>query len=203
MIRLLICDDHRLIAEGMELMLDQESEIEVAQIVESGREAIEFLQSNTVDILILDLSMPEMTGLEVLEALERLQLKVKTLILTMHDQEELIQRVVKKNIQGYVFKNTNQEKLIHAIQQIAKGYTFFDEEVLRILMNKNHQNKNELTPREKDIMKLLVEGKKVKEIADLRFISTNTVLSHKKNIYSKLNVHSVAELIHYAHNRGL
>jgi DNA-binding NarL/FixJ family response regulator len=147
--------------------------------------------------------MPEMTGLEVLEALERLQLKVKTLILTMHDQEELIQRVVKKNIQGYVFKNTNQEKLIHAIQQIAKGYTFFDEEVLRILMNKNHQNKNELTPREKDIMKLLVEGKKVKEIADLRFISTNTVLSHKKNIYSKLNVHSVAELIHYAHNRGL
>ena len=161
MIRLLICDDHRLIAEGMELMLDQEAEIKVVQIVESGREAIEFLQSNKVDVLILDLSMPEMTGLEVLDELERSQIKVKTLILTMHDQEELVRKVIKKNIQGYVLKNTNQEKLIHAIQEIAKGYTFYDNEVLRIIMDKSSKDDNELTPREKDIMKLFVEGKKV------------------------------------------
>ena len=184
-------------------MLDQEAEIKVVQIVESGREAIEFLQSNKVDVLILDLSMPEMTGLEVLDELERSQIKVKTLILTMHDQEELVRKVIKKNIQGYVLTNTNQEKLIHAIQEIAKGYTFYDNEVLRIIMDKSSKDDNELTPREKDIMKLLVEGKKVREIADLLFISTNTVLTHKKNIYGKLHVHSVAELIHYAHNHNL
>jgi len=200
MIRLLICDDHLLIAEGIELMLDQESDIEVVKIVDSGMDAIEFLKHETVDIFILDLSMPVMNGLEVLDELERLSIQVKTLILTMHDKEELIRQVVKKSIQGYVLKNTNQAQLIHAIREINRGYTFFDQEVLKVLMKKESTTQEVLTSREEDIMKLLVKGKKVKEVAELLFISVNTVLSHKKNIYSKLNVHSISELIHYAHN---
>ena len=203
MIRLLICDDHRLIAEGIELMLDQETDIEVAGIVDSGLEAVEFLKKEKVDLLILDLSMPQMNGLEVLEELERWSIEVKTLILTMHDREDLIRQVVKKKVNGYVLKNTNQGKLIHAIRQIHEGYSFFDEEVLKVLMNQTSKKQNDLTSRERDVMQLLVEGKKVKEVADLLFISTNTVLSHKKNIYSKLNVHSISELINLVHLQEL
>lgn len=203
MIRILICDDHVLIAEGIELMLDSEPDIEVVKIADTGKEAVSFLRNEEIDILILDLSMPNMNGVEVLNELERLSIQTKVLILTMHDRLDLMREVMKKSIYGYVLKNTNQEKLIRAIKEISDGRKFFDEQVVSILMSNYGDEKSQLTEREKDILNLLVQGKKTKEIADMCFISVNTVLSHKKNIYSKLNVHSVSELINYTYKNRI
>ncbi len=210
MIKLVICDDHVLISEGIELMLQNEPDISVERIVSSGKEAIDFLKENDdIDLMILDISMPDMDGLLVLDELQRLELNTKVLILTMHDKIDYIRNAVKKGVKGYLLKSTESNKLIKAVKKIVDGETYFDQKLTEILMSdlveesdEKPKGKIQLTSREMDILKLLVKGKKTKEIADFCFISINTVQTHKKNIYSKLNIHSVSELINYAYKHN-
>ncbi len=207
--KLLICDDHSLVSEGIELMLQNSSETFEIHIVTSGKEALQFLQSNAVDVLILDISMPEMDGLDVLDALNDQEINIQVLMLTMHNQIEYIKKAMQKGAKGYILKNTSKEMLIEAIYKVGKGETFVDDRLTSILINdltdvpkteKVHNVK--LTPREIDVLKLVAQNKKTKEIAELLFVSVNTVQSHKKNLYSKLNIHSVSELVNYAIKHG-
>lgn len=207
--KLLICDDHNLISEGIELMLQNSSETFEIHIVTAGKAALQFLQTQSVDVLILDISMPEMDGLEVLDALNAQELVVHVLMLTMHNQIEYIKKAMSKGAKGYILKNTSKEMLIEAIHKVAKGETFVDSRLTTILIDDLKEvpktRKTEivkLTPREIDILKLIAQNKKTKEIAALLFISVNTVQSHKKNLYSKLNIHSVSELVNYAFQHG-
>lgn len=207
--KLLICDDHSLVSEGIELMLQNSSETFEIHIVTSGKEALQFLQSNTVDVLILDISMPEMDGLDVLDALNDLERNIHVLMLTMHNQIEYIKKAMQKGAKGYILKNTSKEMLIEAIHKVGKGETFVDDRLTSILINdltdvpKTEKVQNvKLTPREIDVLKLVAQNKKTKEIAELLFVSANTVQSHKKNLYSKLNIHSVSELVSYAYKHG-
>ncbi|WP_298420572.1 response regulator transcription factor [uncultured Kordia sp.] len=207
--KLLICDDHSLVSEGIELMLQNSSETFEIHIVTSGKEALQFLQSTTIDVLILDISMPEMDGLNVLDALNDLELSMNVLMLTMHNQIEYIKNAMQKGAKGYILKNTSKEMLIEAIHKVGKGETFVDQRLTNILINdltnvpKIETIKNvKLTPREIEVLKLVAQNKKTKEIAQLLFVSVNTVQSHKKNLYSKLNIHSVSELVNYAIKHG-
>jgi DNA-binding NarL/FixJ family response regulator len=207
--KLLICDDHNLISEGIELMLQNSSETFEIHIVTSGKAALQFLQTKVIDVLILDISMPEMDGLEVLDALKEKELIINVLMLTMHNQIEYIKKAMSKGAKGYILKNTSKEMLIEAIHKVAKGETFIDSRLTTILIDdltdvpKTQKVADvKLTPREIDILKLIAQNKKTKEIAELLFISVNTVQSHKKNLYSKLNIHSVSELVNYAFQHG-
>jgi DNA-binding NarL/FixJ family response regulator len=207
--KLLICDDHNLISEGIELMLQNSLETFEIHIVNSGKLALQFLQKQSVDVLILDISMPEMDGLEVLDAIQSQELTVHALMLTMHNQIEYIKKAMSKGAKGYILKNTSKEMLIEAIHKVAKGETYVDSRLTSILIDDLTETPKpektaavKLTPREIDILKLIAQNKKTKEIAELLFISVNTVQSHKKNLYSKLNIHSVSELVTYAFQHG-
>ena len=207
--KLLICDDHNLISEGIELMLQSSSESFEIHMVTSGKAALQFLQLNTIDVLILDISMPEMDGLDVLQELTAQNHSVKVLMLTMHNQIDYIKKAMQKGANGYILKNTSKAMLIEAIQKVANGETFLDSRLTNLLLNditeksKTETSENiHLTEREKEVLKLIAQNKKTKEIGEELFISINTVQSHKKNIYSKLNIHSVAELVRYAVKHG-
>jgi DNA-binding NarL/FixJ family response regulator len=207
-LHLLLCDDHNLVSEGIAVMLQSEDYYEI-QIVTSGRHALQQIQNQQVDVLILDISMPGMSGLDVLDALTEGEIPQNVLMLTMHDQVKYIKKAIEKGAKGYVLKSTSKEMLIDAIQKVAKGENFYDPRLTTILLNDSEEKSTKkqselvkLTPREIDILKLIAQNKKTKEIADILFISVNTVQSHKKNLYSKLNIHSVSELVTYAFQHG-
>lgn len=207
--KLLICDDHNLISEGIELMLQNSAETFEIHIVTSGKAALQFLQTKVIDVLILDISMPEMDGLEVLDALKAQERTLNVLMLTMHNQIEYIKKAMSKGAKGYILKNTSKEMLIEAIHTVGNGETFIDSRLTTILIDDLTDEPKvpkvapvKLTPREIDILKLITQNKKTKEIAEVLFISVNTVQSHKKNLYSKLNIHSVSELVSYAFQHG-
>jgi DNA-binding NarL/FixJ family response regulator len=197
-----------LVSEGIAVMLQSEDYYEI-QIVTSGRHALQQIQNQQVDVLILDISMPGMSGLDVLDALTEGEIPQNVLMLTMHDQVKYIKKAIEKGAKGYVLKSTSKEMLIDAIQKVAKGENFYDPRLTTILLNDSEEKSTKkqselvkLTPREIDILKLIAQNKKTKEIADILFISVNTVQSHKKNLYSKLNIHSVSELVTYAFQHG-
>lgn len=202
-IQLLICDDHNLVSEGIAVMLESENSYNI-HIVTSGKQAMQHLHNHEVHVLILDISMPEMDGLAVLDALKEQNISQNVLMLTMHDQGKYIKKSIEKGAKGYVLKSTSKGMLIEAIQKVNNGENFYDPRLTEILLNTSEESKNKqathvkLTPREIDILKLIAQNKKTKEIAELLFISVNTVQSHKKNLYSKLNIHSVSELVTYA-----
>ncbi|WP_430408817.1 response regulator [Kordia sp.] len=207
--KLLICDDHSLVSEGIELMLQNSSETFEIHIVTSGKDALQFLQSNTIEVLILDISMPEMDGLDVLDAINEKKFNTNVLMLTMHNQIAYIKKAMQKGAKGYILKNTSKEMLIEAIHTVGKGETYVDSRLTNILINDLTETPKtqkvvtvKLTPREIDVLKLIAQNKKTKEIAEILFISVNTVQSHKKNLYSKLNIHSVSELVNYAIKYG-
>ncbi len=207
--KLLICDDHSLVAEGIELMLQKGTEIYEIHLVTSGISALEFLKQDPVDVLLLDISMPEMSGLEVLDEIRSLEINVNILMLTMHNEIQYIKKALAKGAKGYVLKTTSKSILVEAIDKVANGETYVDDKLTSVLINDLTERPNgkkseavNLTPREIDILKLIAENKKTKEIAELLFISLNTVQSHKKNLYSKLNIHSVSELVTYAYQNG-
>ncbi|AXG71512.1 oxygen regulatory protein NreC [Kordia sp. SMS9] len=207
-LQLLICDDHNLVSEGIAVMLESENRYEI-HIVTSGTQALQHIQTHVVDVLILDISMPEMSGLDVLDALKEAEIQQNVLMLTMHEQVKFIKDAIAKGAKGYVLKSTSKAMLMEAIQKVAQGENFYDPRLTTILLNDLHEVSQKkqialvkLTPREIDILKLIAQNKKTKEIADILFISVNTVQSHKKNLYSKLNIHSVSELVTYAFQHG-
>ena len=207
MTQLMMCDDHVLVTQGLELMLRDETEFTVEKIVSSGKEALQYLRRpHNIDILILDLSMPEMDGIEVLQALRSSATTIKVLILTMHDKVDHLKKAMALGAEGYLLKNTHKDLLIKVLKIIADGGTYVDHKLTEILMRKLNEGPKkkiispiQLTQREIEILKLIVKNYKTKDIADALFISVNTVLSHRKNIYSKFDVHSVSELINYVY----
>lgn len=206
---ILLCDDHCLVSEGIELMLQSSTVNFTIHKVTAGTDAINFLKTHTIDVLILDISMPEMSGLDVLDELQKENYFPNVLMLTMHNEIKYIQEAMQKGAKGYILKNTTKKMLIEAIQTVGKGMVFMDTRLtIALLDNLTETSKNKqsnaikLTPREIDVLILIAQNKKTKDIAEFLFISINTVQSHKKNLYSKLNIHSVSELIRYAYKHG-
>lgn len=210
MINLMICDDHVLVSEGIELMIQSEDDLIVRKVVSSGQEALDYLgRPNQIDILILDLSMPDMSGNEVLQMIRSLSIDVKVLILTMHENIEHLKKAMALNAEGYLLKNTNKKLLVKVLRIIADGGSFIDHKLTeKLILDANKKPKVDivkaitLTERELDILRLIIKNYRTKEIADALYISVNTVQSHKKNIYSKFDVHSVSELITYVYENN-
>lgn len=202
--KILIVDDHLMFLEGLLSLLKNEKHLEIVGVASNGVEALEILEQHTADIVITDISMPQMDGFELIATLQKKHPKVSTLVLSMHIESRIITKLIKQNVNGYLLKNAEKDELLKAINLIVRGENYFSDEVKKIYTDSSfsrNKQKNyvpELSRREKEVLKLITEEYTAKEIAEELFISQHTVESHRKNIFSKLNVKNVAGLVKYA-----
>ena len=200
-IRVLIVDDHLMFLEGLQSLLQGEELIDIVGVASNGLIALDLLEQHEVDIVITDVSMPEIDGFKLVASIQKKYPKISTLVLSMHSEPMIISKLIKQNINGYLLKNAEKEELLKAINLLANGENYFSNEVKEIYTESsfNRDKKNDFLPelsrREKDVLKLIIEELTTKEIAEKLFISQHTVESHRKNIFSKLNVKNVAGLV--------
>ncbi len=211
-IKIILVDDHQMFRDGVKSVLSDEENIEVIGEVGNGNDLYELLKSKTPDLLITDISMPDISGINVTKYVSENYPEVKILILSMHSTEEFITKALSAGANGYLPKDTSMNELLEAINTIYKGDNYFNKEIsdtiLKSIINKSkweqeNYKKKMLTRREKEIVSLVVDGLTNKEIAHKLFISIRTVDSHKNNIMQKLNLKSSVELVKYAIKNNL
>lgn len=208
MIRLIIADDHKMFREGLKLILSEAPDIVVADEASSGHEALEKIYKNEYDILLLDISMPGLSGLDVLKELKTNRAKLSILILSMYPEEQYALRAIKYGASGYITKSSAPDELIQAIRKISKGGTYISSEIAeRLLFSiKDDSEKllhEKLSDREYQIFRLLATGKTVSQIADELCLSIKTISTYRTRILEKMNMKTTAELIHYAIKHNL
>ncbi|MDP5202284.1 response regulator transcription factor [Flavobacterium sp. DG2-3] len=208
-INLLIADDHTMFLQGIISLLEQEPNITIVDKAVNGIEALEIVKKGVVDFIILDISMPEMDGIELSKILKKQHPDVKILIVSTHSNVMIVSRLIRIGVNGYLLKNAEKEELLKAINTIASGENYFAEELEeKYLLNsskieKQVSNLTELSSREKEILVLIAQEYNTAEIAEKTFISLNTVNTHRRNLLSKLNAKNTAGLVKYAVENGL
>lgn len=209
--RILLADDHVLVRRGLKLMLDAEPDLEVVAEAGDGAEAISLALSEDVDLAIIDISMPRLTGLQAIAELGRRLPGLRTLILSMHENEQYLYEALKAGASGYVLKTVADRDLVEACRAAMRGEAFVYPGVMTTLISdylrQAHQDEpiraDPLTPREREVVKLIAESHSTREIADTLVISEKTVDRHRANILEKLGMHDRVELTRYAIRRGL
>jgi two-component system response regulator NreC len=209
-VRVLICDDHTLFSEGIKAILNHESSLEVIGVVRDGRQAVEKVKELHPDIVLMDIAMPDLSGFEATRRVHEVDPAVKVLMLTMHDEEELVARCLEAGAAGYIIKDAPASQLVYAIEMTMKGERYLSPAVLKKVVagyvknSKRPQTSyDRLSGREREILQLLAEGLTVKEIATRLNLSVKTVDVHKYNLMRKIDVHDRAELIRYAIQKRL
>jgi DNA-binding NarL/FixJ family response regulator len=209
--RLLIADDHVMVRRGLRLVLDAEPDLRVVAEASDGAEAIERVRDTDIDLAILDVSMPRMTGLQASAELARRHPAVKVLMLSMHDNEQYLFEALKAGASGYVLKTAADRDLVHACRAALRGEPFLYPSAVAALIRDFLQRARAgeavpdepLTPRELEIVKLVAEAHTNPEIAELLHISPRTVERHRENVMSKLGMRDRVQLTRYAIRRGL
>jgi two-component system response regulator NreC len=202
--RLLICDDHPLVREGMKVVLGQQPTIEIVAEASNGREAVFETRRVRPDMVLMDMSMPELNGLEATIQIKEFDNDIKVLIMTMYDDEEVVMRCLAAGASGYILKDAPLPQLIYAIGMVRKGHEYLDPGVTRNVNEYLQQSRpretsyDRLSPREREVLKLVAEGLSVKEIATRLNVGAKTVDTHKYNLMTKLDIHNAAGLIRYA-----
>ncbi|MDR6764552.1 DNA-binding NarL/FixJ family response regulator [Flavobacterium sp. 2755] len=208
-INLLIADDHTMFLQGIMSLLEKEPNIGTVNTAINGIEALEIIKKGNIDFIILDISMPEMDGIELSKILKKEYPDVKILIVSTHSNVMMISRLIRIGVNGYLLKNAEKSELLKAINTIASGENYFAEELEeKHLSNsskieKQVSNLTELSSREKEILILIAHEYNTAEIAEKTFISLNTVNTHRRNLLSKLNAKNTAGLVKYAVENGL
>lgn len=199
--KIYLADDHKILRESLNVLLGQEEDIEVVGEAEDGLTVEEGLRKNPADILILDISMPKRSGLDVAKNLMRQYPDLKIIFLTMHKSEEIIAEAFESGAKGYVLKENAFEELIKAIHTVRDGKVYVSSELSPTLLHgflSNERRGSDLSVREREILKLLAEGYSNKEISDMLMISIKTVETHRANIMRKNNFKNITELVLYA-----
>lgn len=211
-IKLLVADDHLVLLDGLVSLLKKERNFEILATAENGRQVIELANKMDFDICLLDISMPDIDGMEAAKWLIKNKPDTKVIILTTHDEEEIIAEMLYIGVAGYILKNSTRQQLVDAINKVMTGKFFFSEEVSGAILNGytqniTHRNSPEeiimLTHREKEIVLLLAKEYTNDNIADELHISYRTVETHRKNIMQKTGAHNLAGLLNYAYGKGL
>ncbi len=207
LISVLIVDDHQVVIDGFMARLELESDIDVIGTASNGMEAVEMAKALRPDVILMDISMPIMNGIEATGVIKEEQPESKILMLTMHDNREYIMKVMQAGAVGYMLKEISAEKMVQAIKTVSQGSTYFCESVTQTLFTQEvtpiTPKTNPLSRREEAILKLVAQGHSSKKIASLLSISYRTVETHRHNIKHKLDLHSTAELAKYAFETGL
>lgn len=208
MIRTLIVDDHDVVREGIRAILQDSGKFEIKDTADSAEQAMQLVHSNTYELIILDLSLPGMSGLEILKDIKRELPDVRILVVSMYPEEEFAIRVLKSGAQGYVHKRQVSEKLLDAVDRIMDNKYYVANHLTDQLINtikgdSEEQVHQQLTDREYELMLMLAEGKEVKEIAHKLHLSEKTVGAHRRNILRKMGMKNVVELAIYAVKQDL
>ena len=202
--KLVIADDHPVFLESLTLLVGKIPGYEVVGKMSNGREVLEFLGHSPADVVLTDIQMPGMGGIELIGELRRLYPGVKVLMLTMLEDTETVKAALKAGASGYVFKSASIDEFSHALRAVASGSKYYSDAVMeRVLESSREGGMDGLTDRELEIMRLIVSGLKSSEIAKQLFISVNTVETHRKNIFSKTGVKNAVGLSHYARKHGI
>lgn len=208
-IRILIVDDHKLIREGIDQYLQGDDKYQVVGDASEGIEALDFLKTNEVDLVLTDIRMPHMDGIELTEQVTKEFSDIKVVALTMMNDNNHIKKLMNAGAVGYVLKNCSESELKKAIDQVMEGETYYSPEVTETVMNALMKKKRTiatempLTTREKEVLDLIVKEFSNQEIADKLFISLRTVDAHKRNLLEKTGAKNVAGLVVYAINHNL
>ncbi|BAU52443.1 response regulator [Mucilaginibacter gotjawali] len=203
--RIFIVDDHQMVIDGINLMLDGRPEFIVAGECTHPTEAIEMLRTAAVDILITDVGMPGMSGVELSRIVKSRFPEIKILALSMFGESQVIAEMIDAGISGYILKNSGKKELIEALTKIAEGQNYFGQEITLQLMKsfKRNQEELKLTDREIEIIRMIEKDMTTKDIAETLFISERTVETHRKNILHKTNTQTVVGLLKYAYERKI
>ena len=204
-IRILLADDHAVVREGIRTRLETQSNIHVVAEAANGLEAIEKAKELRPDIVMMDISMPVMNGLDAAKQLQTILPEIKVLILTMHQSKEYILKFQRYGVKGYILKEVSASEMINAIETISYGGTYYSSGVSQALLDgaNAEASTEELTARERMILAHVAEGYSSKEIARKLNISVRTVETHRRNIKTKLGVHTAAGLTKYAIEHGI
>ena len=210
LISVLIVDDHTIVRSGVRMLLEAESDIKVVGEALNGREALELVETLHPDVVLMDITMPEMDGLEATMQLKTRFPDINVLVLTMHRSDDYFFEMLKAGASGYILNGAKTSELINAVRIVQRGEIFLYPSMTQKLVQgylqlADWENEAEpsLSPREKEIFRLLAEGYSNKEIAEKLVISPSTVHSHRGNLMEKLGLNNRRELIQYARKRGL
>jgi DNA-binding NarL/FixJ family response regulator len=208
--RILIADDHALVRSGLRKVLDAQPDLEVVAEAEDGAQAVELALREDVHLAVLDVSMPRMTGIQAAAELNRRKPEVKTLMLSMYDSEQFLFEALKAGASGYVLKSGADTDIVEACRAAMRGDSYLYPSAVTSLVRdyverggRGDEEFDVLTPREREVLKLIAEAHTSKEIADALFISIKTVDRHRQNILEKLGMSDRVELTRYAIRRGL
>lgn len=207
-LRILIADDHDIIRRGLRQLLMAKPGWEICGEAKTGREALTLAEQLKPDVIVMDISMPELNGLEAARQLQKNSPQIGILILTMYFTDQLVREVIDCGARGYILKSDADKELVNAVEALANRRTYFTREASEILLNgysrpdvvldSKATARNRLTAREREIVQLLADGKSSKEVASTLKISVKTAETHRANIMRKLELHSVSELVRYA-----
>jgi two-component system, NarL family, response regulator NreC len=212
MIRIVLADDHAVMRRGLRLVLEQQKDFQVLAEANDGREAMSLVETFKPDVSVLDITMPNLNGIDAARQISAKQPDVAIVILSMHSDEGYVLRALKAGARGYLLKESPEADFIQAVRSVSDGKAFFSpavsrmlvEDYVRQLQDKDIEDSYDLlTPRERELLQLIAEGKSNKDIANMLNLSLYTVETHRSNILEKLNLHSVPELILYAVRKGV
>jgi len=211
-IRILLADDHKLIRSGLRLLVEQQPDLAVVGEANDGREAFSLAKSLKPDVVVMDIGMPSLNGIEAALKITQANPDISVVMLSMHSDESYVLRALKSGAKGYLLKDSAESDLIKAVRAVADGKSFFSPAVSKVLLDdyvrKLKRSGAEdaydlLTPREREILQLVAEGKSNKDVASLLNLSIYTVETHRSNIMEKLNLRGIPELILFAVRRGI
>jgi two-component system response regulator NreC len=210
-IRVLLADDHTIVRQGLKALLNAEPDIEVVGEAADGWAAIQQAETLMPDVVLMDITMPRLNGLEATRRLKKLLPQVKVLVLTVHTNEEYVREILRAGAAGYILKEAAVGELVTAVRAVARGDSFLSPAVSKIVVEDLARGRewngdtvfDTLTPREREVLQLIGEGHTNQEIAEILAISVKTVETHRAQLRRKLDIHDRAGLIYYAIRKGL
>ncbi len=205
-IQVLLADDHQIVRQGLKGLLEREGFRVIGEAAD-GREALRLAEKDQPDVAILDLMMPQLNGLDAAREIVRASPRTKTILLTMHTEEPFVLEALRAGVTGYVLKTQATADLVQAIRESTRGSIYLSPGVSRTVVDayraKTDLPPDPLSPREREVLQLVAEGKTTKEVAAILGVSVKTAESHRTRIMEKLNIHETANLVRYAIRRGL
>ena len=206
-IKILLADDHTIVRQGLKLILSAQTDLEVVGEAANGREAVDLAQKLRPDLVLMDVAMPELNGIEATRRMVEANSRVKVLVLSMHKEAVYVREILRAGARGYILKDAIDTELLSAIRSVAKGDGYISPAVSGALLNDYRKDVTDpvdlLSGREREVLQLIAEGKTNKEIATRLNLSVYTVDSHRGKIMEKLNLHSTGELVRFALKHGL
>ncbi len=210
-IRVLLADDHRIVREGLRALLEKCDDIQVVGDADDGRAAVELAKDLEPDIIVMDVAMPNLNGMEAARQITSHNDEIKVIVLSMYSKGKIILQMFEAGVSGYLLKENAARELIKAIRVVARGEAFISQEVSGIVFKDYVDQRRKsvvdpvtrLSPREREVVQLLSEGKSTRDIANLLCLSIKTVESHRRNVMQKLNIDSIAELTKFAIQEGI